>query len=227
MSDRDDALMKQLADVARAEREPVDHPDAKALLAPISAGELAVITARAGEALGGARVTDLGARRSKWAWFGVAAPLAAAAAIALFVTQPWNARTGMPDYELVVEGDARVVRSDAPMQPQEPIRIERGGALTFILRPRAPRTADVGVRAWIDHGGALDAWTVTSTVSAERAVRVDADAAALAKLPVGPSRIVFFVGEPAAIPSDANVRAAIARPPSGTQALVRDVVVMP
>lgn len=226
MSDRDDALMKQLADVARAEREPVDHPDAKALLAPVTAGELAAITARAGEALGAARVTDLRVR-SKWTWVGVAAPLAAAAAIALFMTHPWSARTGMPDYELVVEGDARVVRSDAPMQPQEPIRIERGGALTFILRPRAPRTADVSVRAWIDHGGALDAWTVTSTVSAERAVRVDADAATLAKLPVGPSRIVFFVGEPAAIPSDANVRAAIARPPSGTQALVRDVVVMP
>ncbi len=231
MSERDDALMKQLAEVARAEREgdATEHPDAASLAAPFRADELDAITARASAAMegGGARVVPIHAARRRWTW--VAAPLATAALIALFVAKPWSS-TGSalaPDYELVAEGNAQGTRSDPLPAAGAPMRIDRGGALTLVLRPRAPGSGPIGVRAFLEHDGALADWAVVPRISDEKAVRIDVDAATIARLPAGPSRIVIFVGHPSSLPSDAaHAKEAWTRP-EGARVLVQDIVVAP
>lgn len=241
--DERDPLMKGLGDVVREERAPRDDDQAKALLAPFDASELDALTERAASALGagevdaiarattttkagGAPMTSARERaRARWAW--VATPLAAAAMIALFIAKPWSS-TGVglgPDYELVAEGDARATRSDPAPATAAPMRIERGGAITLYLRPRSPGTGAIGVRAFLDHEGALSEWAVAPKISEEKAVRIDVDAAMVEKLPAGPSRIVIFVGAPDVLPADATrARDAMTRP-TGARVLFQDIVV--
>ena len=156
-----------------------------------------------------------------------AAPLAAAAAIALFVGRgPSGSDAALASYELVVEGAGRDERSGAAPAPAETIEVERGGHLTFLLRPRAARSAEVAARAMIEHDGALRAWDVPSQVSDQGVVRIDATGAGLASLPAGASRVVVFVGNPSRLPGDDDdARRAMTGGASGVRAFVQPIVV--
>ena len=227
--------MKELGRIAREGEAPRDDAEARELLRPFSPEELEAMAAGATRELLGepAKAEGRAATKARARWGGPmtigAFVLAAAAAVILWVRTAPPVSAPLASYELVVEGGERPSRSGDPASDAEPVKVRRDGRLVLVARPRTalPAGASAGVVAMIARGDTLREWHVTPQISAEGAIRIEAAAAALAELPDGASRVVLFVGPPAALPSGEEAARASRRAPArDLQTLERDLFVV-
>jgi hypothetical protein len=213
----DDPLMRELADLVRKEREQ-DAALPAELHRPLDESELDAILDAAAPRVGAqtpAKVVALDPARAaraasakRWAMVaGIAGPLAAAA-IAVLVAKPMmtgsnETGSGVPPYDLVVEGGDRETRGAAEEAARPVVHLTRTGRLLLVARPRVPGAGEVAAKAMIERpDGSLVPWQVESRASSEGAVRIDARGAAIEALPAGASRVVVFVGAPSSLPAD-------------------------
>jgi hypothetical protein len=228
--------MNGLAGEVREERamDPILPAE---LRRPLDDGELDAILDRAaggkGAAAAESKVVPMRAARRRWAFYaGIAGPLAAAA-VAVLVLRPMTGSnqtgSGIPPYELIIEGGDRETRGAADEAPQPVVHVTRTGRLVIVARPRVPGHSAVSAKAMIERAdGSLVPWAVEARASEEGAVRIEARGSAIAALPAGSSRVVVFVGEAASLPADdAAARTAMHGDVPGVRALVQAVEVAP
>ena len=232
----DDPLMRGLADEVRHESTE-DAAIPAELRRPFDDRELDVMLDRAVASRdGGSKVVPIGsARRAqrRWAMYvGIAGPVAAAA-IAVLVAKPMmtgsnETGSGVPPYDLVIEGGDRSTRG-APEEARPVVHLTRTGRLTIVARPRVPGSGEVAAKAMIEHSdGSLTPWDVEARTSSEGAIRIDARGPAIAALPAGASRVVVFVGAAASLPSDeAAAKRALAGGSNAVRALAQPIDVEP
>src|SRR5439155_23869691 len=97
----------------------------------------------------GAPTPIASARRSRvLAW--VAAPLAAAAAIALWLGRPAPV---MPEYELGFAGNVRAARADGPADLVPEARVSRNATFEMVVRPTEPVRFGVAALAALVRAG--------------------------------------------------------------------------
>jgi hypothetical protein len=228
----DDRFMRELGRVVREERAASDEAGG-ALAQPFTRAELDAMIGKTATALADAkakdsRVVPLTPRRGG-TWFAagaVAAALALAAAIVLWMQSPGNDPALLAHYELVVQGTARDVRGETNAPSSGPVLLARDGLLTITLRPSTPSRAPVDARAFVARGDELRPLAIAPERSAEGALRVKLGPESIAELPDGPSRLIFFVGAPSHVPGNAvDAKARMAGPQEGVQAISLDVSV--
>jgi len=193
----DDPLLRALGRVAAeqsAERERWETsagsgvPDAgadaelaKRLFAPASEESMdrlaAKVTASLARPVVPAGVVSLRSRPLRWAGF-VAAPLAAAAAIALLVGRPAG---DLPGYSVSVSGGLRAERGADVRAPSDPVIVASGSELVLVARPSAASSRSVHVATFVVDSSGATAVPSTSEASDKGAVRVKVLGADLAK----------------------------------------------
>jgi hypothetical protein len=212
--------MKALGDLAREQAER-GAPDE--LARPFSPEELDRMTDGVAAAVAPRRKRVI----SLAAWRGRVVGLLLVAAASLFFLRGNPTKAGLPPYDLVVEGGAREERGGAS-EPAAVVRVERGGRLVLVARPRVPSRASVHAAAWIERAGALTRWNVPVRVSEEGALRIDAAGAALSDLSPGKAQLVLFLSGEQPLPVDGEAAArALAAKDAGVQVLVQWVDVVP
>jgi hypothetical protein len=228
----EDRWMRELGRIARDEREGEGRAPAD-LRGAIPEADLDAIAARTRAKLGAAAASPPASatvpitaakKRARWVSVtSVAAPLALAAAVALYVGRGGPGPVAAT-YDLVVEGGEREMRAVGPA-PTGPTALARDGRVSFLLRPRSAAPGGAAVRVMVEHEGALRTWEISPRVSPEGVMRLDATPSELASLPAGPSRVLLFVGPAARLPTDdASARRILGGADAEVQTLTRDVV---
>jgi hypothetical protein len=109
-------------------------------------------------------------RRGALRWTGLlAAPLAAAAAIALLVTRSGG---DLPGYAVSVSGGLRAERGADTRAPSDPVVVAAGTEIILVARPEASAPAGAHAATFLVSSGASMAVPSTSQVSAQGALRV-------------------------------------------------------
>jgi hypothetical protein len=161
----------------------------------------------------GVKSSATGARVLPWrraAW--VALPLAAAAGLAVWIgrssPEPVAMTTaGAPDYVLSVTGGDRAQRSNAP-RGAGLVELQGDSKLELVVRPSAPVSGPVTVRAFLVQGGVARAWAPRMDHSSDGVVRVTGTAAELLGGAPGTWDVAFAVGPADSVPADPAVIAA-------------------
>ncbi len=223
--DNDDfALLKQLGARAREQRaEPLAPAGGEAAPALDAAAEeriAARLSERVRDSLTHDHIAPRSSRRPgpevvvrprRWMLPAIAAPLAAAAAVVLFVaTRGSSSIAAPPAYEmtLVSVNDVRDPTS-AKLTASE-FLLDPDGELELLARPVAP-VKDARARAFLVRSGDTrpsDAkpWLVPLQVSDDGAVRVTGMTRLLFPTTNEPYDIVFFIASGDVLPSDADAR---------------------
>jgi hypothetical protein len=146
---------------------------ARRLFAPASDAFVERMSARVVASLGvaadpAAKVVPTRGRAARWAGV-VAVPLAAAAAIAFFVTRP---AADLPAYTLSVSGGVRQERGAETRAPSEPVGVAPGAELVLVARPDARARDGVHTSTFVVRSGAPTPVRSMSEVSDKGAVRV-------------------------------------------------------
>jgi hypothetical protein len=151
----------------------------------------------------------------------IAAPLAAAALVALALRLPrsaWSDPLAMvPEYSLDVAGGDQGTRSAAPARnPSAPIELHAGSSLEIVLRPATAVQHPVVVRAFLVQGASARPWDVPMERSPDGAVRIAGEAGTLLRVPPGSWDLVFTVSPEGAAPPDPDAVARAAHGERGT-----------
>lgn len=207
MTDDDDdfALLKQLGARAREQRaEPVaEVPALDAAAEERIAGRLLEPVR---DSLAHERAAPKAARvvhPGRW-WFA-AAPLAAAAALLVFVATRGASIAAPPAYEMSLvsvtgtrgPASARVDATDFVLDP--------AGELDLLARPALP-VKDARARAFLVRSGDVAPWAVPLQVSDEGAVRITGMTRLLFPTTTEPYDVVLFVAAADVLPSDDDAR---------------------
>lgn len=191
-NDGADALLKKLAARYREERDEPLPPEVR----PFDEAAVDRITAKLLGAEPSASAPAKVVRPWRFSW--VAAPLAAAAAVALWVgTRP--AADTLPAYELDV---VRAKSSRAPGEARDTeVTLDPDGDLELVARPATP-APDVAARAVLVRDGTARPWAAPIDVSSEGAVRIAGANKALFPETRGTWEIVVLVAKKDALPSE-------------------------
>jgi hypothetical protein len=124
----------------------------------------------------------------------IVAPLAAAAALILFLRHPVGeqASAPLPAYALAFTGGDRTTRS-APANDDGPVELHADSRIDIVLRPSTAAPGPVLVQAFLLQGSEVHPWPVPMQRSPEGAVRISGDAGSLLGVPAGSWDLVFIV----------------------------------
>lgn len=188
----DDEILKQLGARLREEREE----DARTEAPPLDRALEDRLVARILEAAPPKRAEVRPIR--PWAW--LAAPLAAAAAVVLFVATRGE-REGLPGYEVAVVSAADVRDPSRAPAPSREVTLDPDGELELVARPAQP-TAGVVARAVLVDDGRAVPWHVPIDVSPQGAVRIAGRTRALFPDVTRTHDVAVVVGRSASLRSD-------------------------
>jgi hypothetical protein len=149
----DEDLIRELGAAARRSD---DAPTGTDLDAPLGAEFEAKVATRI--------VASQRAKRPRRAWLAVAAPLAMAAAVALWIARPHATGSPLPDYAMEVTGGEDAVRGESHA-PQTTVVARADGSLTLLLRPASDVHGALDVRAFAASDGAIREVPVTTRIS--------------------------------------------------------------
>lgn len=146
-------------------------------------------------------VVSFPSRRRRWV---VLAPLAVAAALAVFVLRPVeNTPDGVfPDYAIELIGAETAQRGESATEAMAQMRA--GGHLELRLRPSTRVDGEIAVRGWLFGPGEPRRWNVVPQISVDGAIRVSGPVEALLPVPAGDWILSLGVGRPDALPSSAE-----------------------
>ncbi len=145
------------------------------------------------------------AKKSPVRWLYAAAPLAAAAALALLLSRRGNSIVAPPAYELSMvsvsdmrdPSSAKIDATDYVLDP--------AGELELVARPVAPMK-DTHARAFLVRSGDAQPWLVPLQVSDDGAVRISGMTRVLFPTTNQPYDVVIFVAAGDVLPSDDDAR---------------------
>lgn len=209
----DDALLRKLAARVREENAEPELPEG----APRFDGAMADrIAARLLEERPAKVASTNVVRPARFRWAIAAAPLAAAAAFALWIaSRPPSA--ALPGYEVSVIG-AKAMRADPSVPPsRDEVELDPEGDFELVARP-SERARDVAARAVLLRDGVATVWRVPVDVSDEGSVRIAGPTKALFPETQGRYEIVLLVAPHGGLPSELEsprVAATGARVPGG------------
>jgi hypothetical protein len=134
----------------------------------------------------------------------IGAPLALAAALAVFLLRP-GAAVPVPGYSLEVTGGLHTVRGDEV--PKGPPTVGPGVRLELVLSPDTRVTGPVAARGFLVRDGEARPWALTPEITEAGAIRLAGDAAALGltDVPAGHWTAIIAVGRPDALPKTAPI----------------------
>jgi hypothetical protein len=159
----DDDLLKQLGRRAREQEAEAAPPDEGTFDQRAEDAAVAAILGEKKPAEKPAKVI----RPQRWAM--IAAPLAAAAAVALFVATRGGG--GLPTYELAVSGD-KAFRAPTNAPASGETILDPAGDFELVARP-AVATTNVTVKASLERNGVMSEWTrARPEISNDGAVRI-------------------------------------------------------
>jgi hypothetical protein len=199
----DDELLKALGDAARGMERDDAEPHADELARPLDDVARARMHAHALRAMGVGVVEPAAPRsasRPVWRRSAIALPLAAAAALVLFVSHRREAP--MPAYDLIVATEDVADRGAAPATSSATVT---GDHLVLVARPATP-VERAAAHVFAAHDGVTHELTPSITISTEGAVRIDGSVRALFTPPEGTWDVVVAVGRadaPAPTPAQA------------------------
>lgn len=206
--------------------------EAKARMAERILGEMARAPQAPAPPAAEAEVIALKPKRK---WVPVAAALALAAAVALFVTlrresPPEIALADpIPSYEVALVGGERDDRAvPAPADAQAPIVLGPGSSLEIVLRPATPYRKPIAVRGFLIQNGRAQLWNIAPAISADGAVRIaGAREALFANVASGSYEIAIAIGPPDALPdAEAVARGGAGDKGARLQRLARTIVLV-
>jgi hypothetical protein len=196
----DDDLLKQLGARVREERARASAVDDR--IPPFDAAAEERIAAKILEKSdarphGQAKII----RHPRARWFYAAAPLAAAAAMALFITTRRPSHGAPPAYEvsLVSVNDTR--DPTAPKKSDAELSVDPDGELELVARPVAP-VKGARARAFLVRSGDVKPWLVPLQISDEGAVRITGVTRHLFPSTVEPYDVVIIVAVGDSLPSE-------------------------
>jgi hypothetical protein len=203
MTDDDDNILKQLGARVREERAsaaPVDD----AIPAFDAAADERIVAKILAQKEARANVVALRPRaRAGARWLYAAAPLAAAAAMVLFIATRGSSIAAPPAYEmsLVSVNDLRDPTS-AKTNASE-FTVDPDGELELVARPATP-VKNARARAFLVRSGDVKPWLVPLQVSDEGAIRVTGMTRLLFPSTKEPYDVVIFVAVGESLPSEAE-----------------------
>ena len=130
----------------------------------------------------------------------VAAPLAIAAGIALFLGQRGAANDALPPYAIALSSNLQAERGGTAESGGNEARIHPKAYFEIVARPSVPPHEPVDARAVLVRNGRAAAWNVPIAISAEGAVRIAGRADALFPEMTGGYGIVVAVAPKSALP---------------------------
>lgn len=164
------------------------------------AGADVVVLRPSGGAAGGARSRLAGAR-----WLYAAAPLAAAAALVLFVATRGSKGAMTPPYDVSMVSASQMRDPSSARTNDGTFDVDPDGELELIARPGAP-VKHAHARAFLVRSGSAQPWLVPLQVSEEGAVRIAGMTRVLFPTTSAPYDVVIFVSASDALPSDSDAR---------------------
>ncbi len=149
-------------------------------------------------------------------WSGLAAAATVAAALSLYWLAPPAGRhltpsevlatVALPAYQLSVTGTASRRSADATVEVPS---LAPGTSCTLVLRPAAPAASPVAARLYAVHGEKWRRWHVELEIAPSGALRADGPMVDDLSLDPGSWLLVAAVGRLPALPSTAELRAAL------------------
>jgi hypothetical protein len=200
-------------EIAAIRKEAETDPETAAMyeaFRPLEASVNAAIAARAAAELRGGQVI----RPARW-WrvASVAAPLVAAAAVALWIARPGSGVGGeIPSYALSVRGGDRDTRAAGNDTSTGVVEVRPDSRLELVLRPEHRVVGEVGVRTFLARDGDVRAWSPSLELSPDGAFHLAGPAGALLGVSPGTWDVLLVTGRPASLPDAPAVAAALREP---------------
>lgn len=133
-------------------------------------------------------------------WVRYAPLAAAAAAAALFFAWP-RGHEALPAYTFELSGNVAQVRADGPKVAIAHAKLHKEATLEIVLRPADKVKEKVVVAAALVRSGKATAWTPTTAISDDGAVRIVGPVRTLFPDVDAPWEIVLAIGPAAALPT--------------------------
>jgi hypothetical protein len=230
----DDRLLKELAQVARAQqnKDPDERWDrlAAGTLSPDEVARLreeaktSPAAAAAWEAFGpidqefrsgiveqARRSLGPASHRRRWPW-RVALPVALAASLILAFLVPWHGSAPLPVYDLRLAGSTRTERSSDPHPGGAgPAVFADGNRFELLLTPETSAGPDVEIRVFVASGESLEELAAPPpSRSRDGAVRIAGIVGQDVRLPRGEFTLLVAAARPGSLPDAAELRSRLA-----------------
>jgi len=197
----DDAILKQLGARAREQQADTALPEGIPAFDAATEDRMAALLLKPDakpEASPSAVI-----RPRRWLW-AVAPPLAAAAAIALFVaTRGGGGVSATPGYEVSVVSVTQLRAPSSAKTSDRDFEVDPDGELELIARPTAP-VKEAHARAFLVGPGGAQPWLVPLDISEQGAVRISGTTRSLFPGTTGEYEIVLFIATGDTLPTDVD-----------------------